>query len=260
MNYLLSLELEPFTTFLYFWVSLSVLSFITLCVIKELPISSRIENEKLSCLGRIDKRLGWIIMEIPILIVVLYFFIMGKNPINASVVIVAAFLIHYVNRALIFPWRIKVKGKTMPVLSMIASLIFYVINGYLVGHYFGDLRVYPIEWLYDPRFIIGMSLFVSGLYINISSDNILINLRKPGETGYKIPHSKAFKWVSCPNYMGESLEWIGFAIMSWSLLGAVYAAWVALPLIAQAISAHAWYQETFADYPKDRKAIIPFIL
>ena len=32
-----------------------------------------------------------------------------------------------------------------------------------------------------------MVLFVFGMVVNIHSDHILRNLRKPGETGYKIP-------------------------------------------------------------------------
>ena len=33
-------------------------------------------------------------------------------------------------------------------------------------------------------------MFVAGMIINIHSDHILRNLRKPGETGYKIPRGK----------------------------------------------------------------------
>ncbi len=91
--------------------------------------------------------------------------------------------------------------------------------------------------------------------------DFLINLRQPGETGYKIPRGGMYRYVSCPNYMGETIEWIGFAIMSWSLVGAVFAIWVALPLLAQAINAHRWYRDKFGDeYPVDRKAIIPYLL
>lgn len=259
MEYLHALDLVSYTTFLYYWLALCLLSTLGIFITKQLPMSNRIENDKIRFLGSIDKKLGWIIMEIPILIVVLYFFIQGGNPINVSVVMIAVFVMHYFNRAIIFPQRIKVTGKTMPVVSMLSSMIFYIINGYLIGHYFGALKSYPIEWLYDPRFIIGLSMFIAGFAINIHSDNILINLREPGESAYKIPHGGFFKWVSCPNYMGEIIEWTGFAIMTWSLPGMVYAVWVALPLFAQALGAHKWYLDTFAhEYPQERKAIIPF--
>jgi protein-S-isoprenylcysteine O-methyltransferase Ste14 len=223
-------------------------------------MSNRVENQGMRLFGSIDKKTGWVIMEIPILLVVCYFFFQGQHALNVSAIMVGVFVMHYFNRAIIFPQRIKVKGKTMPIMSMVSSMIFYIINGYLIGHYFGHLREYSIEWLVDPRFIIGLGLFIAGFIINIQSDNILINLRKPGETGYKIPQGGFFNYVSCPNYMGECIEWIGFAIMTWSLPGVAYALWVVLPLYAQALGSHQWYQETFKDdYPASRKAIIPFI-
>ena len=45
-------------------------------------------------------------------------------------------------------------------------------------------------------FLIGASMWAFGLAINIHSDYILCNLRKPGETGYKIPMGGAFNYVS----------------------------------------------------------------
>ncbi|NRB41192.1 MAG: DUF1295 domain-containing protein [Pseudomonadales bacterium] len=260
MDLLLNLDIERLNTFLVYWLGLSVLSTLGIFLTKQLPMSSRIENDKIAFLGTIDKKLGWILMEIPILIVVIYFFVVGEQPLNASVVMIALFVMHYFNRAIIFPQRIKVSGKRMPVVSMVSSMAFYIVNGYIIGHYFGALKAYPIEWLYDPRFIIGFVMFIAGFIINIQSDNILINLRGPGESGYKIPHGGCFKFVSCPNYMGEMIEWIGFAIMTWCLPGAVYAAWVVLPLFAQAVGAHQWYKEKFQEeYPKERKAIIPYL-
>ena len=261
LNNLESLSLSSYNTFLLYWVGLSLISSLLLHFSKELPISNRIENKKMRLLGSIDKKTGWVIMEIPILLVVCYFFFQGQNELNVSVIMVGVFCVHYFNRAIIFPQRIKVKGKTMPVASMISSMIFYIINGYLIGHYFGHLKEYPIEWLYDLRFIIGLTLFILGFVINIQSDNILINLRGPGETDYKIPHGGFFKYVSCPNYTGECIEWVGFAIMTWSIPGLVYATWVVLPLLIQSRGSHQWYIDTFKnEYPKERKAIIPFVL
>jgi len=261
MDSLLTLDVEHYTLFLYLWGAIGLVSALSIHFTKMLPMSSKQDAGRLAFLGMIPKRAGWIIMEIPVIAAILFFFSQGSNPLNVSAIFVAVFVIHYTNRALIYPFRIKVDGKKMAVSMMLSSMSFYVINGYLLGYYFGTLRAYPIEWLYDPRFVIGMVLFVAGFVINIQSDNILINLRKPGETGYKIPQGGFFRFVSCPHYFGEILEWIGFALMSWCLPAVVYMIWVALPLIAQAMSAHRWYIEKFGtDYPSNRKAVIPGIL
>ena len=97
-------------------------------------------------------------------------------------------------------------------------------------------------------------------FINNQSDHILINLRKPGETGYKIPKGGFFKYVSAPNLFGEMLEWMGFAILCWNLPALGFAVWTAANLIPRAISHHRWYLEKFENYPKERKAVIPFLV
>jgi len=261
IEFLTNIDIESYTQFILIWGALGIISAISIHFLKLMPISSRVESAGMSVLGNINKRTGWIIMETPVLVSVIYFYLVSKDSVNASVIFIGIFVFHYINRALIFPYRIKVNNKTMPVASMLMSMVFYIINGYLIGYYFGTLQEYSWEWLKDPRFIIGLLVFIVGFYINVTSDNILINLRKPGETGYKIPRGGFFKHVSCPNYFGEILEWVGFAIMSWCLPAVIYALWVALPLIAQGIQAHKWYQSTFKeDYPAERKAIIPAIL
>lgn len=261
MEFLLDLDLPAYTTFLYIWGSCGILSAVLGLFFDWLPISSRKDNSKLAFLGTIDKKLGWIIMEIPILVVVLYFYLAGSEPLNVSVIFVAAFVLHYANRALIYPHRIRVQGKTMPVSIVLTTIIFYSVNGYLIGHYFGSLKSYPLSWLADPRFAIGLGLFLFGFFVNVTSDNRLIRLRGPGESDYKIPRGGWFQKVSCPNYFGEIVEWIGFAIMSWSLPGALYAAWVSLALISTGINTHRWYLDHFGeDYPQERKAVIPHLL
>lgn len=261
MSYLTSIDHDTFIFYVLVWGGIALISPIALLMIGELPISSRSAHSRLSFLGNIDKRSGWILMEIPILITVLFYFLTGSSALNMSAIMVGAFVCHYINRALIYPYRIKTQGKTMPVSIMLSSSLFYIINGYIIGYYFGNLKTYTVEWLYDPRFILGLGLFILGFFINIQSDNILIRLRKPGETDYKIPYGGMYKYISCPNYFGEMIEWIGFAIMTWSIPGAVYALWVGLPLFAQGKLAHKWYIEKFGnDYPKNRKAIIPFLI
>lgn len=215
----------------------------------------------LAFLGTVDKKTGWVLMELPVLATVLGVYIAIGNFTLVSTIVVGAFVCHYVNRALIFPYRIRVTGKTMPVFIVLATMVFYVVNGWFVAYYFGALKTYPPTWLSDPRFVVGAGLFLVGFVINVTSDNILIRLREPGKANYKIPHGGLFRYVSCPNYFGEIVEWLGFAMMSWSLVGAIYALWVALPLFTQALVVHRWYQEQFPDaYPPERKAIVPGIV
>ena len=261
MESLTQIDLPTFEHFLYVWVSLAVASAVAIYLTRQLPLSSRTPDQWLLKLGSIDKRTGWIVMETPILVAVGWFYAMGTNLLNGSAVIVGLFAFHYMYRALIFPHRVRVDGKRMPIVSVTATMIFYVVNGYLIGHYFGSLREYPADWLLDPRFLVGAALFLGGFAVNVRCDNALMRLRAPGETGYKIPRGGLFELVSCPNYTAEIVEWIGFAILSWSLPGAVYAAWVGLTLFATGLGTHRWYRDRFGDaYPNERRAVVPYLI
>ena len=114
-----------------------------------------------------------------------------------------------------------------------------------------------MDWLLDPRFILGVILFVVGYVINRWADNTLRELRQPGESGYKIPYGGLYRYISCPNYFGEILEWFGWAIATWSLPGLAFAVWTFANLTPRAWSHHKWYHAEFSEYPLKRKALIP---
>ncbi len=207
-----------------------------------------------------DNRWGWIIMELPALLVCPLFFFYGdgeKSFINYSIIIL--WVSHYFNRTIIFPFRIRTSGKKMPILIVFLGILFNIINGFICGHHLGN-AYYETNWVNSFPFIIGCIIFFSGWFINIHSDHILIHLRKPGETGYKIPEGGLFKWVSCPNHFGEILEWFGFVILCWALPCFSFFVWTFCNLVPRALAHHKWYQEKFKEYPPERHAIFPWIL
>uniref|UniRef100_A0A673TB38 Steroid 5 alpha-reductase 1 n=1 Tax=Suricata suricatta TaxID=37032 RepID=A0A673TB38_SURSU len=101
-------------------------------------------------------------------------------------VLLAMFLVHYAQRSLIFPFLIR-GGKTMPLYTCVLAFMFCTYNGYLQSRYLSQYAVYADGWVTDPRFLAGCCMWLLGMLVNIHSDHILRNLRKPGETGYKIP-------------------------------------------------------------------------
>ena len=89
------------------------------------------------------------------------------------------------------------------------------------------------------------------------ADNALLRLRKRGRTGYVVPQGGAYRYISCPNYLGEILEWTGWAVATWSLGGLAFCVFTAANLVPRARSNHRWYRENFPDYPPGRRALIP---
>ena len=210
----------------------------------------------------ISNREGWILMEVPALLIFLYFIASGKGDKNTVVwIIVSLFTIHYSNRSLIYPFRIKTQGKRMPLLIVLTAIFFNTVNSYINGFYLGTLQhQYSNSWLYDPRFIVGILLFFTGMIINLSADEKLIHLRKSSTNGYQIPYGRLFNRISCPNFFGEIVEWLGFAILCWSLPALSFFVWTICNLLPRALDHHRWYKRQFADYPINRKAVFPYLL
>jgi 3-oxo-5-alpha-steroid 4-dehydrogenase 1 len=201
-------------------------------------------------------------MELVSPIVFALFFLVGKTPKNAVMwFIFSLWIAHYINRAIIYPNRAKMNKESVPLIIVLFAAFFNLANGYLNGHYLGaNSSLYATDWFTSWQFMAGLAIFLTGAFINIQSDNILMRLRQGGEKGYKIPQGGFFRWISCPNHFGEIVEWTGFAILCWNLPALSFAVWTASNLIPRAISHHRWYKENFTDYPRNRKAVIPGVL
>ncbi len=209
----------------------------------------------------INNKLGWVLMEAPGMILLIAFVLLRASRQNAMTwILISFYLFHYLNRTFIFPMRIRTRAKKMPLAIMVLAIFFNLVNGSLLGYYFANFSQYTLEDLTAPRFIAGAVLFIWGMYINWDYDNRLIHLRKPGETGYKIPQGGLFKYVSCPNLLGEIIEWTGFAIMCWNVAALSFLVWTLANLVPRALSHHKWYKKQFVDYPVRRKAIVPLVL
>lgn len=244
--------------FVYGWIALAVVTFFYLLFFNTAPYG---RHSSTNWGPVVSNRAGWILMELPALLFFILFFFLQKPTLTVALIsFFVLWVIHYTNRSLIFPFRIKTDGKVMPVIIMLSAVLFNTVNTYIVASHLGsNWEKYNTAWLYTPQFIIGFALFVIGFVINQYADYRLINLRKPGETGYKIPQGFLFNYVSCPNLMGELIEWTGFFVMTWSLPTFTFALWTFANLAPRAVAHHKWYQEKFENYPKERKAFIPFI-
>jgi 3-oxo-5-alpha-steroid 4-dehydrogenase 1 len=210
---------------------------------------------------RLDSRWGWLIMEAPAALLFSFYFFIGHRKDMIPVLFFIVWESHYIHRAFIYPFTIR-RRKSMPVTVIFFGLFFNAVNSYLQARWIYTLAPgasYTREWLGDGRFLLGIFLFYTGFLIAKRADGILRRLRKPGETGYKVPNQGLFRYVSCPNYLGEVIQWSGWAVAVWSWPGLVFALWTVFNLLPRARSHHLWYLETFADYPKDRKALIPFV-
>ena len=208
----------------------------------------------------LPSRLGWFIMEIPALTVLPLIYLTQAQRSSISDLLVFVWTVHYAHRTLIWPWIVQRRGAQLPVITCASGFGFNVVNGLLLGWFVTYFADYADDWLSDPRFIIGAAAFLFGAALNIASDYHLAWLRSRSEARYVMPHAGPFRYISSPNLAGEMIEWIGFALMIWSLPGLAFAIWTVANLIPRALWRHRWFRETFEDYPENRRAIIPGLL
>ncbi len=208
----------------------------------------------------VNNKLGWVLMEAPVFIIMLILCL--ASPRRTEAAPLAMFLIfelHYFQRSFIFPLMMKGKSR-MPLAIMLMGVLFNSLNALMQGGWIFFVSApdrYPASWLGSWQFILGTIVFFWGMATNLHSDHIIRNLRKPGDTRHYLPRGGMFRFVTSANYLGELMEWVGFAILTWSWSGAVFALWTFANLAPRALKINARYNREFG--PLNQKAIIPFI-
>lgn len=261
---------EPGTT--YFWVhfGLIILGFIVAFAtligqwINPAPYGKHERND-VNWGPMIPQRIGHMLSDaVPgVLMFSLVFFLYSpkeseKGPINY--VFFCLFLIHTVHRGIIHPLMMRYKNPKVALGITIGGGVPNVLYHWLNANHIG-VAGYHSTYYYDPRFILGLLFFVLGFIINRWADWKLRSLRHiKGSKGYYIPYGGLYELISCPNYFGELVQWIGWTLATWSLAGFVWTCFSAATFFTRSRHNHQWYKDQFQDYPPNRRALIPFIL
>ena len=212
----------------------------------------------------VPNKLGWVLMESPVFVVMILLCVFSERSTNlVCLIFLILFEIHYFQRSFIFPFLIRGKS-VMPLSVILMGVVFNVLNALMQGgwiFYVSPENMYDVQWLVTPQFIIGTIIFFAGMIINIHSDYVIRHLRKLGDTRHYLPKKGMFKYVTSANYFGEFVEWLGFAILTWSLSGAVFALWTFANLAPRAAKIYDNYKKEFGNELDTQKVkrIIPFI-
>lgn len=206
----------------------------------------------------LPNRLAWLLMELPALLVIAWLvFRSPARDATVAVVPLAFWLFHYGYRTFVFPALMRPSDRTFPALLVLSAIGFNVLNGYNNAHAL-IANGSQGEPLLSGHFMVGALVFAVGFVMHVHSDAVIRRLRRPGESGYAIPRDGLFRWVSSPNYLGEIIQWAGWAVMTWSLAGVAFALFTLCNLLPRAVANQRWYRERFGEaYPASRKALIP---
>jgi 3-oxo-5-alpha-steroid 4-dehydrogenase 1 len=192
------------------------------------------------------------------------------------------YTIHYVYRALIFPWA-QPTMSPIHISVFLAAFAWNIVNGLSIGGWAAGYgpqtaadwggRLYNIE--------IGLVIWGWGLLANMFHDDDLREIRrstmrrrkeqakkdgKPVESVeklYMLPKNGLFHYVLYAHYFCEWIEWTGFFIIGgWNCVPArSFLLNEIATMLPRALSGKRWYIEKFGEEKvANRKAIIPGLL
>lgn len=212
------------------------------------------QYSKFNSSGRIPTRVGMFILYFfPIL--ALSFsareYIFTAAPIQW--IVFAAIFLHFFKRVLESLFLHRYSGAIHP-LTMVLITSFYSTTAFLIGW----LNQTPIPHA-DAGLWAGMGVYLAGMIGNFYHHKLLADLRK-NSLEYHIPRGGLFEFVICPHYLFEIFIWLGIALLSRHLAALLILLFVVSYLTARSIRTLNWYHKNFKDFPKDRKAILPFVL
>lgn len=211
----------------------------------------------------VNNKVGWVLMEAPVFFVMLAcWWLSDRTWELVPFIFFFLFQLHYFQRSFIFPFLMRGKSR-MPIMIMSMGVIFNTLNGLMQGGWIFFVSPegrYSVDWLTTPQFIVGVLLFLVGMGVNLHSDYIVRHLRQLGDPNHYLPKGGMFDYVTSANYFGELVEWIGFAIMTWSWAGAVFALWTFANLTPRANTIYKRYKSMFPEMEHlHLKRIIPFL-
>lgn len=214
----------------------------------------------------LPNKLAWMLMEAPAFVIMLWGWLSSDIDVFAPQFVFAClFLLHYFQRSFVFPLLMRGKSR-MPVAIVAMGIVFNILNGMLLITSFFS---YPSAedlyaegcgyWMHSFPWI-GLALFIAGMSINLHSDYVIRHLRKPGDTKHYLPQKGFYRYVTSANYLGELIEWTGFALLTASPAAWVFVWWTAANLVPRADAIYRRYREEFGcEALKDKKRIIPYI-
>lgn len=213
----------------------------------------------------VNNKVGWVLMESPVFIVMLILWAgSGTGVVLPQFLFLLLFLLHYFQRSFVFPFLMKGKSR-MPVAIMAMGIVFNVLNGMMQAgglFYFNESVPAGAGWGYllKPHALLGLVLFFTGMGVNLHSDSVIRHLRMPGDTRHYLPQRGMYRYVTSANYLGELVEWTGFAVLTASPAAWVFVWWTAANLVPRANAIYHRYCDEFGvEAVGKRKRIIPYI-
>lgn len=173
---------------------------------------------------------------------------------------------HYVKRIAETLFVHRFSNATMPLRNLFKNATYYGGFGFFVS-YFVNHPLYTLPLYGCKQICFGLGLFLVSEYGNFCCHLVLRNLRPAGSTVRGLPKpepgqflTRMFNLVACPNYTYEVMAWLGFSIMTQSLPALMFTVVGFIQMAIWALKKRQAYIREFAEFPRSRRAIVPYLL
>ena len=236
---------------------------------------SKFFDEKKSKTVLVSGRVGMLVIYLPATLfcaVVIQRNVDESNFFNRELLVGLLLFAHFAKRDAEVLFLHKY-SKKMDLMSGASIAVYYTLVCFIITHFQKHVPAAATTPFTLATLIVGVGLFAVGQMGNFYHHWLLANLRNPrsakkdedaamttGDNNYKIPSAGLFALVTMPHYFFELLSWLGVAVVSTSLTAFLVVANMSSYLAGRSVATQKWYFDNFKGYPRDRKAIIPFIL
>lgn len=184
------------------------------------------------------------------------------QPLSTSQILsLSMIILHFLKREYETLYVHKFSLATMPARNIFKNCFHYwVLSGLYVAYFIYAPTSYTALQSSTINMInvVGVALYLFGELSNLYTHRVLSNLRSPGGTERGIPNGFGFGLVTCPNYMFETVAWIGMALVTKSLSTVIFASAGLWQMHQWAVGKEKKYRAEFGDkYKKKRYAVIP---
>jgi len=178
-------------------------------------------------------------------------------------------LLHFAKRELETLFVHRFSNDTMPWFNIIKnSSHYHFLSGVLLAFdmyraKFSASSPYIVNTIRDNETFLWIcaGIWAFSEISNLHTHLTLRSLRPEGSRKRAIPYGYGFNMVSVPNYFFEIFGWTVVSVMTGSLACWLFLAVSSGQMIIWALKKHRNYKKEFGkEYPRRRKAIIPFIL
>ncbi|KAK3675084.1 Very-long-chain enoyl-CoA reductase [Recurvomyces mirabilis] len=168
--------------------------------------------------------------------------------------------LHFLKRELETLFVHRFSNATMPVQNIFKnSFHYWILAGVLIAAVvYSPISATAATNTNPLLTYIGLALYVLGELGNLNTHLVLRSLRSPGGAERGVPKGLGFDWVTCPNYLFETLAWAGILVISRSWSTGIFVAVATAQMAVWARKKESRYRkELGGTYERKRFSMIP---